>query len=70
MDEINTAFELIEALTDIEVGGYDVTVKFTKVRDTGGDLWTVVQVTDCTEPGVTIEGDYWFWADGTIMQVL
>lgn len=68
---INNEHDLIEALRDQYVAGYEVEVKFTSVRDQDGVIWPTINITDTTDPeAVGLVGHYWFWDDGTVMQVL
>lgn len=69
MDEINTLLELTEAVCDARTGGYEAEMIPRRVRCDQGHLWLTVKVTD-TEPGSPLPGTYWFWADGTVMQVV
>lgn len=56
MDEFNTLYELIEHLAR-----NNQEVRPRLVTDTKGLTWLAVD---------TPYGDHWFWADGTVMQVL
>lgn len=70
--EIDNEHDLIEALRDQSVMGYDFEVKFTDVRDTKGVIWPVIEVSNVSYPGGVpgLEGQFWFWEDGKVMQVL
>lgn len=70
--EINSERDLIQALRDQTIMGYDFDVKFSNVRDTHGDLWDTAEVSNCSYPGGVpgLEGQFWFWDDGKVMQVL
>lgn len=70
-DLIMNEHDLIAELRDLTVGGYDFEVKFTNIRDREGTLWPIIEVSDVTEPGrEIIEGQYWFYDNGDILQVL
>lgn len=70
--EIENEHDLIEALRDQSVMGYDFEVKFSSVRDVHGKIWPTIEVSDCSYPGGVsgLEGQFWFWGDGKVMQVL
>ena len=75
--EVNTVFELVQEVQNSKTGGYEV--DFNILPNTyvasgtkaAGDrtFWTVIEVT-FHEPDLFLSGQYWFWADGTVMQVL
>lgn len=68
--EINDTNDLMRAIMSSFVGGYELTeVEYTQKRCGQGHLWLVVTVTD-QEPNTNLSGEYWFWNDGKVMQVL
>jgi hypothetical protein len=71
MSEINTINELVQAVADAKARDFDV--EFTiQERSERQDNFLVVDVfsPEPVEPFTGISGQYWFWADGKVMQVL
>ena len=72
-DEINTVWDLVQEVQNSKTGGYevdfDIKPNMEKSRVPGGGFWTVITV-ESTEPGSQINGEWWFDADGKVMQVL
>jgi hypothetical protein len=70
--DIDTIQELVEGVRNSKTGGYEVdfNVLPNQERARAGDgFFLIIQVQD-TEPGSALNGEWWFWADGTVMQVL
>ena len=69
--EINTVADLVRAVMDQKTGGYDVDFNILPNRYRAGPdaFWLVIEV-DSNHPDTNIGGQYWFWADNTVMQVL
>lgn len=70
-DEINTVTELCAAVQTSKTGGYEVDfdIKPNMERSRAGDGFFLVIEVSSTESDFP-NGEYWFWADGTVMQVL
>jgi len=71
--EVNTLAELVRAVSDLKTGGYEVKfdIKPNMERSRAGDGFFLVIDVETTEPDVTgINGEWWFWDDHSVMQVL
>jgi hypothetical protein len=72
MYEINNVGDLVRAASDMRTGGYEVELdikpNLEKAR-AGDGFFLVIEVRD-SEPGTEMDGEYWFWSDNTVMQVL
>jgi hypothetical protein len=71
--DINSVGDLVRAASDIRTGGYeadlDIRPNLDKAR-AGDGFFLIIEATT-TEPNVTgFIGEYWFWDDNTVMQVL
>ena len=65
--EINNSFDLLSAAGQLTLGGYDVDL--TPLATTREGFVRISA--DTNHPQVSgFVGEYWFWADGTVMQVL
>jgi hypothetical protein len=74
--EINSVNDLMVAAQDLKTGGYEAEVtvqpnrhKHIPSAPTSG-YWLVIEATTNYPHVVGFEGEYWFYADGTVMQVL
>jgi hypothetical protein len=79
-EEINTLADLVRAVSDIKTAGYEVDFEIQprseryRVRKDVDEFWLVVKV-ESTDPGgwsnrANVNGEWWFWADNTVLQVL
>lgn len=68
---INTINELVQAVADTEARGHDVEFSI-RARSERQDNFLVIDVFshEPAEPFTGISGQYWFFDDGTVMQVL
>lgn len=74
MDDINNLLELVNAVRDGLTGGYEVDFTIHPQREAhrdGDGFFTVIDV-QSTEPDpvYSVNGQWWFDADGHVMQVL
>lgn len=70
MYDIDTLRELMDAAQSQRTRGYDVRIDVLPVRTEADRGWLIIVVDD-TDPGrENINGEYWFFADSTVMQVL
>lgn len=78
-EEISTVAELVRAVSNSRTGGYEVDFDILPNRAKavasgtreGGDrtFFLLIDVRD-SDPDSEINGEWWFWADDTVMQVL
>jgi len=70
-EEINTVGDLVREVMDEKTGGYDVDFNILPNTYRAGpeSFWLVIEV-DSNNPECTFAGQYWFWDDNTVMQVL
>lgn len=72
-DEINTLADLVRAVSDTKTGGYevdfDIKPNLNKAR-AGDGFFLVIEVEFYETDRVFCSGEYWFWSDNTVMQVL
>jgi hypothetical protein len=73
--EIKTLGQLMRAAQDMKTGGYIVDLEIMpnmeRSRHPGNDGFFLVIQAESTEPDITgFNGEWWFWADDTVMQVL
>lgn len=73
-DEINTLPQLVRAVSQQRTAGYDVDFEImpNQERSRAGDgFFLVIKVTDnFPDLDGSLGGEYWFWDDDTIMQVM
>jgi hypothetical protein len=73
-DEINTLGQLLREVQDQKTGGYEVDVDVwpNRERSRSGDGFFLVIEIQSNEPDplCNINGQWWFWDDDTVMQVL
>ena len=70
--EINSVGDLMRAVQSSRTGGYevDLEVKPNQERSRAGDGFFLVILATTTEPCSGFNGEYWFWDDNSVMQVL
>jgi hypothetical protein len=79
-EQISTINELVIEIANQRTGGYEVEFEIKpnmeKARHStplnnpqGPWFFTIIEVSD-SEPGTGLNGEWWFWADGTVYQVL
>jgi hypothetical protein len=70
--EINDLGTLMRAVQDEGTGGYDVDVDVwpNRERTRSGDGFFLVIELQSKNPGSVLNGQWWFWDDNTVMQVL
>ncbi len=71
--EVNSVGDLMRAAQSSRTGGYevDLEVKPNQERSRAGqDGFFLVILATTTEPCSGFNGEYWFWNDDTVMQVL
>jgi hypothetical protein len=71
-DEINTLSELVREVSNSRTGGYEVDFEIqpNSERSRAGEEFFLVIKVETTEPGSPLAGEWWFFADNTVMQVL
>ena len=72
MPEINDVAGLMRAIQDETTGGYDVDVDVWPNRErtrSGTGFFLVIGV-ESNHPSSEVHGEWWFWDDNTVMQVL
>lgn len=72
--EIDTLAELVREVSNHRTGGYDVEFdiqpNLEKARTDDG-FFLIIKVTSTDpNPDITINGEWWFWDDNTVMQAL
>lgn len=73
MPTIDTLLQLVEEVRDLRTGGYDVEFDVLPNREAhrvGDGFFTVIKVSTNYPVGSTIEGNWWFDAEGLVVQVL
>lgn len=72
--EIETVHELVQEVSNQRTGGYEVDfdIKPNQERARAGDGFFLIIDVQSTEPDpeVSVNGEWWFWNDGKVMQVL